>query len=95
MIADYKQRKTVCQKLDGTLYSQHNWRDVAGLLGFSVSEIHQLEDKSLRSVFFSPMDNVLSIWEQRDPECSLERLVSILHQIQRFDVVEELGFANN
>ena len=38
------------------------------------------------------MEDVLSRWEQRDPQCSLERLVSILRQIQRLDVVGELGY---
>ena len=38
------------------------------------------------------MDHVLSVWEQRDPECSLERFVSILQEIERLDVVMDLGF---
>ena len=38
------------------------------------------------------MEDVLSRWEQRDPQCSLERLVSILREIQRLDVVRELGY---
>ena len=38
------------------------------------------------------MEDVLSRWEQRDPQCSLERLVSILREIQRLDVVCELGY---
>ena len=38
------------------------------------------------------MEDVLSRWEQRDPQSSLERLVSILRQIQRLDVVGEVGY---
>ena len=93
IIPDYALRKKVCEKLHVTAYSRYNWRDVAGQLGvFPADEIKSIEDKVHRCLKFSPMDHVLSVWEQRDPECSLERFVSILQEIERFDVVMDLGF---
>ena len=74
------------------MHSCYNWKDVAGRLEFSVEDINNIEYWSYRHHGFSPMEDVLSRWEQRDPQCSLERLVSILRQIQRLDVVCELGY---
>jgi len=93
VISDYALRKKVCEKLDLTLYSRNNWQDVAAQLEFSADEIKTIEDKSHRCLKFSPMDYVLTTWEQKDPGCSLERLVSILQQLQRLDVVCDLGFS--
>lgn len=93
VISDFALRKDICEKLDGTIYASHNWRDVAGHLGvFPADEIKFIENKAHRSVNFSPMDYVLSVWEQRDPSCCIERLVSILKEIQRHDIVMDLGF---
>ena len=90
---DYALQKNVCEKLDVTAYSRYNWRDVAGQLGFfPADKIKSIEDKVHRCLKFAPMDHVLSVWEQRDPECSLERFVSILQEIERLDVVMDLGF---
>ena len=74
------------------MHSCYNWKDVAGRLEFSVEDINNIEYRSYRDHRFSPMEDVLSRWEQRDPQCSLERLVSILREIQRLDVVCELGY---
>ena len=74
------------------MHSCYNWKDVAGQLEFSVEDINDIEDLAYRRHGFSPMENVLLRWEQRDPQCSLERLVSILRGIQRLDVVCELGY---
>jgi hypothetical protein len=65
---------------------------VAGSLGFTRPEIMELDDKYHRSVNFSPTDAVLQVWEQRDPNCSLERLVNILREIGRLDLVQDLGY---
>lgn len=77
------------------MYSKYNWRDVAGhaQLGFQLDEIKSIEDKAQRCPNFSPMEHILTTWEQRDPGCSLDRLVSILRDIQRLDVVNDLGFS--
>lgn len=92
VISDYALRRKVCEKLD-MINSSYNWKDVAGQLNlFSVDEIKTIEDKVYRCFKFSPMDHVLTTWEQRDPGCSLERLVSILRDIQRLDVVCDLGY---
>ena len=74
------------------MHSCYNWKDVAGRLEFSVEDINNIEYWSSHHHGFSPMEDVLSRWEQRDPQCSLERLVSILREIQRLDVVCELGY---
>ena len=74
------------------MHSCYNWKDVAGRLEFSVEDINNIEYWSSCHHRFSPMEDVLSRWEQRDPQCSLERLVSILREIQRLDVVCELGY---
>ncbi|KAL9957120.1 hypothetical protein ACROYT_G038722 [Oculina patagonica] len=92
VIPDYAKRKEICSKLDITMYSGNNWRDVAGKLGFDVQEIKSLDDKAQKCPNFSPMEHVLTKWEQRDPGCSLDRLVSILRDIERLDVVSDLGF---
>ena len=92
-LSDYTLRKHICEKLDETLYSSHNWRDVAGKLGiFSADDIKTIENKAHRSLDFSPMDYVLSVWTQRDPSWSIDKLVSILKEIQRPDIVMDLGF---
>ena len=92
VISDYALRRKVCEKLD-MINSSYNWKDVAGQLNlFSVDEIKTIEDKVYRCFKFSPMDHVLTTWEQRDPGCSLERLVSILRDIKRLDVVCDLGY---
>lgn len=75
------------------MYTQNNWKDVAGHLGFHVEEINSLDDKAQKCPNFSPMERVLTTWEQRDPECSLDRLVGILQDIQRPDIVSDLGFS--
>ena len=75
------------------MYSRNNWRDVAGHLDFHMEEIKSLDDKAQRCPNFSPMEHVLSTWEQRDPGCSLDKLVSILRDIQRPDIVSDLGFS--
>lgn len=93
LFSDYKLRKHICEKLDETLYSSHNWRDVAGKLGiFSADDIKTIENKAHRRLDFSPMDYVLSVWTQRDPSCSIDKLVNILRDIQRPDIVMDLGF---
>lgn len=92
VIPDYAKQKEICSKLDITMYSGNNWRDVAGKLGFDTQEIKIIDDKARRCPNFSPMENVLITWEQRDPGCSLDRLVNILREIQRLDVVSDLGF---
>ena len=91
MIPDYAKRKQLCGLLDISSYQQ-NWRDVAGQLEFTLEEIKSIEDKAHRCHTFSPMEHVLSTWEQRDPLCSLDRLVSILRDIKQFDAVSDLGF---
>lgn len=91
--SDYKLHKHICERLDDTLYSRHNWRDVAGKLGiFSADDIKTIENKAHRSLNFSPMEYVLSVWTQRDPSCSIDKLVNILKDIQRHDIVMDLGF---
>ncbi|XP_029179863.2 uncharacterized protein LOC114947369 [Acropora millepora] len=91
--SDYKLRKHICERLDDTLYSRHTWRDVAGKLGiFSADDIKTIENKAHRSLNFSPMEYVLSVWTQRDPSCSIDKLVNILKDIQRHDIVMDLGF---
>lgn len=91
--SDYKLRKHICERLDDTLYSSHTWRDVAGKLGiFSADDIKTIENKAHRSLDFSPMEYVLSVWTQRDPSCSIDKLVNILKDIQRHDIVMDLGF---
>ena len=93
VIPDYAKRKEICTKLDNTSYSLNNWRDVAGHLGFRVDEIKSFDDKAQKCANFSPMEQVLTIWEQRDTGCSLDRLVGILREIQRLDIVSDLGFS--
>lgn len=90
VISDYAKRKKMCKSLD--IFSSQNWRDVAGQLGFSFEEIKGIEDRALRCVTFSPMEEVLTTWEQRDPESSLERLINVLREVQRLDVISDLGF---
>lgn len=92
VIPDYAKRKEICSKLDITIYSGNNWRDVADRLGFNTQEIKSIDDKAQRCPNFSPMESVLTTWEQRDSGCSLDRLVNILQDIQRLDVVSDLGF---
>ena len=92
VISDYTLRRKVCQQLDNTVHSCYNWKDVAGRLEFSVEDINGIENLQHCWYGFSPMENVLLRWEQRDPQCSLERLVSILREGQRLDVVCELGY---
>ena len=91
VISDYTLRKKVCEKLD-IITSCYNWRDVAGQLQFSLDEIKTVEGMTHRCLNFSPMDYVLTAWEQRDPGCSLDTLVNILRDIKRLDVVSDLGF---
>ena len=91
VISDYAKRKKMCGLLDISSYKQ-NWRDVAGKLRFSWEEIKGIEDKAHRCPTFSPMEDVLTTWEQRDPESSLERLIRVLRDIERFDVISDLGF---
>lgn len=94
LLSDYNRRQKLCRALDITYHSQgHDWRQVAGSLGFTHVEILELQDKSVRSVQFSPTDEVLKIWEQRDPNCKLEKLVNILREIGRLDIVQDLGYS--
>ena len=88
---NYRQRLLVCQKLDVTSNPNGNdWRLVASRLEFTNDEILRLEDKSYKSHTFSPMKYVLNTWEQRDPSCSVDRLVEILHEVERTDIVQDL-----
>lgn len=94
LLSDYNRRQKLCRALDITIHSQcHDWRQVAGSLGFTHAEILELQDKACRSVTFSPTDAVLSIWEQREPNCNIDKLVNILRELGRLDVVQDLGYS--
>ena len=66
---------------------------MAGSLGFTYQEIIELQDKACKSGTFSPTDAVLTIWEQREPNCTVDKLVNILREIGRLDVVQDLGYS--
>lgn len=59
---------------------------------FSADDIKTIENKAHRSLTFSPTDHILSVWTQADPLCSMDKLVNILKEIQRPDIVMDLGF---
>ncbi|XP_031567281.1 uncharacterized protein LOC116302193 isoform X2 [Actinia tenebrosa] len=89
---NFIQYEKLCKALDPITSSSQDWRHMANALGFTREEIDLLVSKYHRNVHFSPTDEILQSWEQRDPNCSLQRLVNILRELERLDIVQDLGY---
>ncbi|XP_048576261.1 uncharacterized protein LOC116618546 isoform X2 [Nematostella vectensis] len=94
LIPDYNKRLQLCKALDITLNSNHrDWRQLAGALNFTINEITEIQDRAHRCCDFSPTDVVLHRWEERGRDFGMDRLVCILRDMGRLDVVQDLGYS--
>jgi hypothetical protein len=62
---------------------EHDWESLADLMGFSYEEILNL------GCDFDPVESIIRQWE-RQSDATVDKLLSFLKEIERFDVIEDL-----
>ena len=62
---------------------EHDWESLAELMGFSYEEILNL------GCDFDPVESIIRQWE-RQSDATVDKLLSFLNKIERFDVIEDL-----
>lgn len=62
---------------------ERDWESLAGQMGFSYEEILNLRCD------VDPVISIIRQWE-RQPDATIDKLLSFLHEIERFDVIEDL-----
>ena len=70
-------------KLLRPVHPEHDWESLAGQMGFSYEEILNLRCD------VDPVISIIRQWE-RQPDATIDKLLSFLREIGRFDVIEDL-----
>ena len=80
-------RKEICDELDVEKLFVKDCRDLAGQLGVSRGEVNVIWKGGGAGKHLSPTNNVLNWWQGRN-DATVRRLVEILRDLKRDDVVE-------